>query len=56
MSRSIQKIKELGYEVYCVDMNPNAPAFAFADGHAAVNISDVEGVGKYADEIGADVL
>ena len=56
MSRSIQKIKELGYEVYCVDMNPNAPAFAFADGHAAVNISDVEGVGKYADEIGADVV
>ena len=56
MSRSIQKIKELGYEVYCVDMNPNAPAFAYADGHAAVNISDVDGVGKYADEIGADVV
>jgi len=56
MSRSIQKIKELGYEVYCVDMNPDAPAFAYADGHAAVNISDVDGVGKYADEIGADVV
>jgi len=56
MARSIQKIQELGYEVYCVDMNAQAPAFAFADGHAAVNISDVEGVGKYADEIGADVV
>jgi len=56
MSRSIQKIKELGYEVYCVDMNPDAPAFAYADGHAAVNISDVDGVGKYADEIGADAV
>jgi biotin carboxylase len=56
MARSIQKIQELGYEVFCVDMNAQAPAFAFADGHAAVNISDVEGVGKYADEIGADVV
>jgi biotin carboxylase len=56
MSRSIQKIQELGYEVFCVDMNANAPAFAFANGYAAVNISDVEGVGKYADEIGADVV
>ena len=35
MSRSIRKIQELGYEVYCVDMNPQAPAFAFADGAAA---------------------
>ncbi|MFN5620375.1 MAG: ATP-grasp domain-containing protein [Flavobacteriales bacterium] len=56
MSRSIQKIQELGYEVFCADMNPMAPAFAFADGSAAVNISDVEGVGNYADEIGADVV
>lgn len=56
MARSIQKIQQLGYEVFCVDMNANAPAFAFANGHAAVNISDVEGVGRYADEIGADVV
>lgn len=56
MVRSILKIQELGYEVYCVDMNPLAPAFAFADGFAVVNISDVEGVGSYADEIGADVV
>lgn len=56
MARSIQKIQELGYEVYCVDMNAQAPAFAYADGHAAVNISDVEGVGQYADAIGADVV
>jgi biotin carboxylase len=56
MVRSIKKIQELGYEVFCVDMNPDAPAFAFANGSAAVNISDVEGVGKYADEINADVV
>jgi biotin carboxylase len=56
MSRSIRKIQELGFEVYCVDMNPDAPAFAFANGSAAVNISDVEGVGRYADEINADVV
>jgi biotin carboxylase len=56
MVRSIKKIQELGYEVFCVDMNPNAPAFPFANGSAAVNISDVEGVGKYADEIKADVV
>ena len=56
MSRSIRKIQELGHEVYCVDMNPQAPAFAFANGAAAVNISDVDAVGRYADEIGADVV
>ena len=56
MMRSIEAIRQLGYEVYCVDMNPAAPAFAIADGSAAINISDVEGVGKYADEIGADVV
>jgi biotin carboxylase len=56
MVRSIKKIQELGYEVFCVDMNPNAPAFPFANGSAAVNISDVEGVGRYADEIKADVV
>jgi len=56
MARSIRKIQELGYEVYCVDMNAQAPAFAFADGCAAINISDVDGVGRYADEIGADVV
>jgi biotin carboxylase len=56
MSRSILKIQELGYEVFCVDMNAHAPAFAHANGHAAVNISDVDGVGRYADEIGADVV
>lgn len=56
MVRSIQKIQELGYEVFCVDMNAQAPAFAYADGSAAVNISDSDGVGKYADEIGADVV
>lgn len=56
MVRSIQKIQELGYEVFCVDMNQHAPAFAYADGSAAVNISDVDGVGKYADEIKADVV
>lgn len=56
MVRSIQKIQQLGYEVYCVDMNPAAPAFPFADGSAAVNISDVEAIGKYADDINADVV
>jgi biotin carboxylase len=56
MKQSITKIKELGYEVYCVDANPDAPAFQIADGCRAVNISDVAGVGQYADEIGADVV
>lgn len=56
MMRSIEAIRQLGHQVYCVDMNPNAPAFAIANGSAAINISDVEGVGKYADEIGADVV
>lgn len=56
MMRSVRAIQELGYEVYCVDMNSAAPAFAIADGSAAINISDVDGVGRYADEINADVV
>ncbi len=56
MMRSVRAIQDLGYEVFCVDMNANAPAFAIADGSAAINISDVEGVGLYADEIKADVV
>ena len=56
MKQSIFKIKELGYEVFCVDANPDAPAFQIADGSRAVNIADVTGVSQYADEIGADVV
>lgn len=56
MKQSIVKIQQLGYEVYCLDANPSAPAFEIADGYRAVNISDVEGVGVYADEMGADVV
>ncbi len=56
MMRSVRAIQELGYEVFCVDMNANAPAFSIANGSAAINISDVDGVGRYADEINADVV
>lgn len=56
MMRSIRSIQQLGYEVFCVDLNPTAPAFAIADGFSAINISDVDGIGKYADEIKADVV
>lgn len=56
MKQSILKIQELGYEVFCVDANPEAPAFQIANGSKAINISDVDGVDRYAEEIGADVV
>ena len=56
MMRSIRAIQQLGYEVFCVDVNPSAPAFSIADGFSAINISDVVSVGRYADEIKADVV
>ena len=56
MQDSIRQIQALGYAVHCLDVNPNAPAFAVADAHAVITISDVEGVMEYAHRVGADVV
>ena len=44
----IKKAKELGYYVYCLDANPNALGFEFADEYAVVNIVDEDACLDYA--------
>ncbi|MFM7814954.1 MAG: acetyl-CoA carboxylase biotin carboxylase subunit family protein, partial [Flavobacteriales bacterium] len=56
MMDSIRQIQRLGYEVHCLDMNPNAPAFSVADACSAINISDTRAVVAYAQSIHADAV
>lgn len=46
----IQKAKELGYYVYCLDANPRAVGFEIADESAVINIVDEEACLAYARE------
>lgn len=56
MRHSIRQIQELGYKVYAIDKNPNAPAFSIADGFAPIDLVDTDGIIAYAREIGADAI
>ena len=56
MKHSIRQIQAIGHQVYAVDKNPDAPAFSITDGHAAIDLVDVDGISNYAREIGADVI
>lgn len=44
----IRKAKTMGYYVLCLDADPNAVGFAFADEHAVINIVDEEACLAYA--------
>ncbi|MGJ3237474.1 MAG: ATP-grasp domain-containing protein [Anaerolineae bacterium] len=56
MRHSIQQIQAIGHQVYAVDKNPNAPAFALADGHAPIDLIDATAITRYAREIGAGAI
>src|SRR5688572_16762838 len=56
MKHSIRQIQALGHKVYAIDKNPDAPAFAVADGHAAIDLVDVDAIRDYAREIGAKAI
>jgi biotin carboxylase len=56
MKHSIRQIQALGHKVYAIDKNPDAPAFAVADGHAAIDLVDVEAITDYAREISANAI
>ena len=47
---AIKKAKELGYYVLCVDGNPNAVGYQYADEYEAINITDQESCLRYAQE------
>lgn len=44
----IKKAKSLGYYVLCVDGNPNAEGYKYADEYATINITDSEACYSYA--------
>ena len=50
----ICKAKELGYETYTVDADPNAIGFKHADYHAIVNIIDEKACLEYAKKNSVD--
>lgn len=56
MRHSIRQIQAMGHQVYAIDKNPHAPAFAIADGHAPIDLVDTESISNYAREIGADAI
>lgn len=56
MKHSIQQIQAMGHQVYAIDKNPNAPAFAIANGYQAIDLIDTEGIVQYAREIEADAI
>lgn len=56
MKHSIRQIQDMGHQVYAVDMNPNAPSFAIADGYAPIDLVDIDGISNYARKIGANAI
>ncbi|HEX6163008.1 MAG TPA: ATP-grasp domain-containing protein [Vicinamibacterales bacterium] len=55
-ARSIRKARAIGYRVVAVDRDANAEGFKDADQHAAVDITDRDGVLRVAREIGIDAI
>jgi biotin carboxylase len=52
--RAIQRVRELGVRVVAVDKNADAPGFADADDHEAVDFADAEAVAVVGRAHGAD--
>jgi biotin carboxylase len=52
--RAIRRVRELGVRVVAVDKNADAPGFADADAHEAVDFADAEAVAVIARAHGAD--
>lgn len=50
----IKRAKELGYSTVCVDGNPNAVGFQYADDFKVINITDKEACLEYAKEMKID--
>ncbi len=47
----IKRISQLGIGAYCVDANPKAPGFEFADGYKILDVCDKEACLAYAKEL-----
>ena len=52
----IKRIRELGYESYCVDYNPSAVGFEAATGFKCIDVMDKDACLEYARELGIDAV
>ena len=52
----IKRIIQKGYEAYCVDLNPYAPAYPFATDYRSIDVTDIHKCLSYAKEINIDAV
>ena len=51
---AIQRVRNLGYEAYCVDYKQGQPGFVHANGYRVIDVKDKESCLVYARELGID--
>ena len=51
---AIQRIRELGFDAYCVDYKEGQPGFAIANDYRIIDVRDRDACLKYAKELGID--
>ena len=51
---AIQRARQLGYEVYCVDYKDGQPGYDFADGYRIIDVKDKDACFVYAKELNID--
>ena len=52
---AIQRVRNLGYEAYCVDYKQGQPGFVHANGYRVIDVKDKESCLVYARELGIDL-
>lgn len=52
----IKRIREKGYEAYCVDKNPDAPGFEYANGYEIIDVLDKDACLDYAKKLGISAV
>ena len=51
---AIKRVRDLGYEAYCVDWKEGQPGFVYANGHRIIDVKDKEKCLAYAKELNID--
>lgn len=51
---AIQRVRQLGYEAYCVDYKYGQPGFAYANGYQIIDVKDMESCLTYSRELDID--
>jgi carbamoyl-phosphate synthase large subunit len=51
---AIKRIRDLGYEAYCVDYKENQPGFKYANGYKVIDVRDKDKCLEYSKELNVD--